>query len=238
MNNIKSIHVPEKKLNLMTNNKINLFKNQKKSEIILTESDNENIKKEKNSNDVFYIKERKYVLEDPLFIKGLSESLKTIVLEDLIEYYKNELFELTNGCWILKTNKWKNPYDNRWNRKLIIDKIDNIDISHKIYKTYMELPIDFTNISHYELYLDNREINSFHGKVLLNVWNIPREYTILIYFNNYKYPICYQYKFSLFQFPNLECYKYKTDKIFSTNELIQRKINIETKLHILNNIIK
>ena len=109
--------------------------------------------------------------------------------ENYINFYKNKLFELENGYWQIQNN---------WKRKqLQLIDVNNNNIPNKIYKLYYEYPTDnLNNIDYYELFIDGREYNKFGSNILLNEWDTPREYIILIYIKNNKYPICYKYYFS------------------------------------------
>lgn len=105
-----------------------------------------------------------------------------------IDFYKNKIFELKHGYWQIR-NSWRRE-------QLQLVNEDNTNIPNKVYNLYYEYPININNITYYKLFVDGREINKFNNNILLDEWNEPREYIILIFIKNNKYPICYEYKFS------------------------------------------
>ena len=164
-------YIPVEAWNLMSNNDKNtFFKNQKVNYVINIDSDSdEPVEKTDIKNEI---------------LNNVEELKKTY-----IDYYKNKLSELKYGYWKIRNN-WKRE------QLQLINK-DNINIPNKIYKLHYEYPIDnINNINYYKLFVDGREINKFDYNILLNEWDIPKEYIILIYLNNSKYPICYEYCFS------------------------------------------
>ena len=156
------------------------------------------------------------------------ENFKLISLEEIKkfkEYYNNKLNELTKGCWILKDT---------WHRRQIqlINTTNMKNIKYKIYVNYNILPLEKQNIVKYELYIDGRETNNFDGKILYDEWDNIREYIVLIYLKNNKYPICYEYKFSILQYNNE---KYNNNEY---NKIMEEKTELEFKLFMLNNMNK
>ena len=121
------------------------------------------------------------------------------VAQKFIQHYKNELFELTEGCWVLQAGH----YDGK-------QLASNIDIPYKIYTRYDNPPNNFPNIPNIEsvlLSLDGQETNSFDGKILMSHGQ-PRAYTVMIKFTQKinirdiqsRY-ICYKYVFSTLNYP-------------------------------------
>ena len=106
------------------------------------------------------------------------------------------------------------------------------NIKYKIYTNYDVFRLENENIERYELYIDGRETNNFDGKILYDEWDNIREYIVLIYLKNNKYPICYEYKFSKLQYNNE---KYNNEEY---EKIIEEKKELEFKLFILNNIKK
>ena len=149
-----------------------------------------------------------------------------------IKYYTNELFELTNGVWILHNIIWKNTNindENINNNYYILE--DKYNIPHKIYTDYNQLPLNLKNIKYYKLFLDDILVNNFDGLIQLNKWDIPCEYTILLYFEGITNPICYKYKFGLELY-----YKQTNNKTSGYLALQNKKTEIESQLFILQNL--
>lgn len=155
--------------------------------------------------------------------------------KDLISYYTNKLFEIKNGYWELNTGKWNG----------ISMLHSNESYPFKVHKTYEFLPIDFKNISHFILYINGQECDSFTGKIINNKrYNRPASYDILIYFKELKYPIHYSYRFGEYILIN---YKKKdsdykkyisllNDKIMQVNSILY--LLDSTPTNYLSNFIK
>lgn len=201
-------YIPLKAWELMSQkNKEDFYKNSKKKEIIdLTKEENQDIEKKNIKNEM------------EIFKLNSLEEIKTFK-----EYYNNKLNELTKGCWILK---------DKWNRKQIqiVNTTYMKNIKYKIYTNYNILPLENENIERYELYIDSRETNNFDGKILYDEWDNIREYIVLIYLKDNKYPICYEYNFSKLQYNN-EKYNNK-----EYGKIMEEKKELEFKLFILNNM--
>ena len=105
----------------------------------------------------------------------LASRKRSEAAQKFIQQYKNELFELTEGSWVLQAG--------HYNGKQLAS---NIDIPYKIYTRYDNPPNNFPNIPNIEsvlLNLDGQETNSFDGKILMNNrLGRPREYTVMIKF--------------------------------------------------------
>ena len=172
-------------------------------------------------------------IDDILDIEKLKINNKNDVKKIYINYYKNRLFELCNGCWVIK-NDWTNTQIQIYDSENI--NIESVPI--KVYKLYYDLPINIENIINYKLFLDGREIDKFDNNILLNEYDIPREYIILIYLKNNIYPICYEY-----------CFSFYSQTIFKKNvgyninlinkELVKQKeqiVHFEAQIFILQNL--
>tara|TARA_Y100000741_G_scaffold298172_1_gene239173 strand:- start:4162 stop:4845 length:684 start_codon:yes stop_codon:yes gene_type:complete len=177
-------YIPQEAWDIMTDyNKQEFFKNQKVKPIIAIDSDSDEINIENVPN--VEIKLENVNLEN---FKQQSISNKKKQNKRYIDFYKNKIFELKHGYWQIRNN---------WRREqLQLVNEDNTKIPNKVYNLYYEYPININNITYYKLFVDGREINKFNNNILLNEWNEPREYIILIFIKNNKYPICYEYKFS------------------------------------------
>lgn len=132
-------------------------------------------------------------MDDILDTEEVKINNKDDIKKKYINYYKDQLFELCHGCWVIK-NDWTNAQIQIYDSGNI--NIESVPI--KVYKLYYELPINIENIINYKLFLDGREIDKFDNNILLNEYDIPREYIILIYLKDNKYPICYEYCFSFY----------------------------------------
>ena len=250
----KPSYIPQNAWNIMSNkNKTEFFKNQKIYEIINIDSDNDEYIIKENKPEIKLENKPEIKLENKPEIKlenkpeikleikpeiklEIKPEIKPEILNNkeeskktYINYYKNKLFELQNGCWIIR---------NSWRRKqLQVVNIDNLNIPNKVYKLYYDIPINLENIVNYTLFLDGREIDKLHSNILLNEWNTPREYIILIYLKNNKYPICYEYCFSNYSetiFKQNNGYNIELNKKF-----IQHKEdikNLESQIFILQNL--
>ena len=152
-------YIPQVAWNIMTDaNKREFFKKQKiQHPIINLEGDYD--------TDINIIKKETFVKREKLNHK--EETKKTYV-----NFYKNKLFEIQHGYWVIKNN---------WRREqLQLVNTNNVNIPNKIYKLHYDFSILIDNIVCYKLFLDGREINKFDNNILVNEWNIPREYIILI----------------------------------------------------------
>ena len=111
----------------------------------------------------------------------------------------------------------------------------NKEYPFKIHKKYDDLPIHFPNISHFILYINGIECNSFTGKIINNKrYNRPCSYDILIYFKEQKYPIHYTYKFGDYVLIN---YKKKDKDYKQSIILLNDKImEINSKIYLLDNV--
>lgn len=172
-------YIPLRAWNIMSDNdKKELFKNQKVQTIITINSDTDDL----TSENIIKVETKQENITNTS-LNNTKEQKKTY-----INFYKNKLFELKHGSWKIRNN---------WRREQLqlINK-DNVNIPNKVYNLYYEYPLNINNITSYKLFLDGREINNFNHNILLNEWNEPREYIMLIYLKNNKYPICYEYHFS------------------------------------------
>lgn len=103
---------------------------------------------------------------------------------DLLKYFKNELFELTEGCWVQGPIKQsKHNY------------INNQDYPIKIYKAYFELPLPDTlfykiNLSNDFILQQYRKQPSKNNIIEIKYYNGVEQFPILIY--SYKFPINYE----------------------------------------------
>ncbi len=206
----KPTYIPSEAWNIMTDTeKKEFFKNQKEQTIITIDSDSddcisENIKK----TDLNNTKEQK---------------------KTYINFYKNKLFELKYGYWIIR---------NSWRRKQLhlINK-DNVNIPRKVYNLYYEYPINVNTITSYKLFVDGREINKFDNNVILNEWDEPREYVMLIYLKNNKYPICYEYHFSDYTKLHIKQKKeYNIDENVNLQKIIDNITYCNSQIFILENL--
>lgn len=172
-------YIPLRAWNIMSDNdKKEFFKNQKVQPIITIDSDSD----DSTSENITKVEIKQENITNTN-LNNTKEQKKTY-----INFYKNKLFELKHGCWKIRNN---------WRREQLqlINK-DNVNIPNKVYNLYYDYPLNINNITSYKLFLDGREINNFNHNILLNEWNEPREYIMLIYLKNNKYPICYEYHFS------------------------------------------
>ena len=145
--------------------------------------------------------------------------------KDLVEYYTNKLFEIQYGYYELHTGIWNG----------VSMLHSNKEYPFKIHKKYDDLPIHFPNISHFILYINGIECNSFTGKIINNKrYNRPCSYDILIYFKEQKYPIHYTYKFGDYVLIN---YKKKDKDYKQSIILLNDKImEINSKIYLLDNV--
>ena len=159
------------------NDKKEFFKNQKAQTIITIDSDTD----DSTSENITKVE----IKQENITNTSLNNTKEQKIY---INFYKNKLFELKHGYWKIRNN---------WRREQLqlINK-DNVNIPNKVYNLYYEYPLNINNLTSYKLLLDGREINNFNHNILLNEWNEPREYIMLIYLKNNKYPICYEYHFS------------------------------------------
>ena len=178
-------YIPLEAWNIMTDyNKQEFFKNQKIKPIIAIDSD----------SDEFIIENVPNVeikLENINLEKFKQKSIlnnKTKKIKIYTDFYKNKIFELKHGYWQIK-NSWRRE-------QLQLINEDDTNIPNKVYNLYYDYPTNINNITYYKLFIDGREINKFNNNILLNEWDEPREYIILIFTKNNKYPICYEYNFS------------------------------------------
>jgi len=147
--------------------------------------------------------------------------------EEFIEYYKNKLFELDEGCWVLnKTGRSSGYYTT--------SKLDNVFLPDKIYNKFNQIPIYSPIIEDIKYMIDNCEVKSFNNNILFKINNkIPKKYSILLKFEgldlNNRFYICYDYEFSKLKYPSEKT-------LNDLNNLIERKKDIEYKLYILENL--
>lgn len=178
-------YIPQNAWDIMTDyNKQEFFKHQKVKPIITIDSDSDEISI-KNSPNV------EIKLENINLEKFKQKSIlnnKTKKIKIYTDFYKNKIFELNHGYWQIR-NSWRRE-------QLQLVNEDNTNIPNKVCNLYYEYPININNITYYKLFVDGREINKFNNNILLDEWNEPREYIILIFIKNNKYPICYEYNFS------------------------------------------
>lgn len=178
-------YIPQEAWDIMTDyNKQEFFKNQKVKPIIAIDSDSDEINIENVPN--VEIKLENVNLEN--FKQQSILNNKKKQNKRYIDFYKNKIFELKHGYWQIK-NSWRRE-------QLQLVNKDDTNIPNKVYNLYYEYPTNINNITYYKLFIDGREINKFNNNILLNEWDEPREYIILIFIKNNKYPICYEYNFS------------------------------------------
>ena len=148
--------------------------------------------------------------------------------EDFIRSYKNELFELEHGCWVLNKTGRSCGYHTTF-------KLDNVYLPDKIYGwKYNQLPMYSPIIKEIKYMIDNCPVDSFNNNILYKKDNkTPRKYSILLKFEgtgfNNRFHICYDYEFSKLKFPILKSLNdfYHTEK---------RKNDVEYKLFMLENL--
>lgn len=142
-------------------------------------------------------------------------------------YYKNLLFELENGCWILNKTGRSCGYHT-------VFKLDNVCLPNKIYNKFNQIPIYTPIIEDIKYMIDNCIVNSFDNKVLYKKDNkTPKKYSVLLKFDgqgfNNRFYVCYDYEFGKLNFPFL--------KSESDLDCIEKtKKDIEFKLFLLENI--
>lgn len=147
--------------------------------------------------------------------------------EDFIKMYKNELFELNEGCWILNKTGKSCGYHT-------VFKLDNVCLPDKIYNKFNQIPIYTPIIEDIKYMIDNCIVDSFDNKILYKKDNkTPRKYSILLKFDgpgfNNRFYVCYDYEFSKLKFPFLK-------SVSDLDCTEKRKKDIEFKLFILENI--
>ena len=147
--------------------------------------------------------------------------------EDFITFYKNELFELEYGCWVLnKTGRSCGHHT--------VFKLDNVFLPDKIYNKFNQIPIYSPIIYDIKYMIDNCNVDSFDNKILYKKDNkTPRKYSVLLKFDgpgfNNRFHICYDYEFSKLKFP-----LFKSPHDFYYTE--KRKKDVEYKLFVLQNL--
>ena len=146
--------------------------------------------------------------------------------ESFIRIYKNELFELNEGCWILNKTGKSCGYHT-------VFKLDNVCLPNKIYNKFNQIPIYTPIIEDIKYMIDNCVVDSFSNKVLYKKDNkTPRKYSILLKFDgpgfSNRFYVCYDYEFSKLKYPKQE----KNDPYYSE----KRKKDIEYKLFILESL--
>ena len=147
--------------------------------------------------------------------------------EDFITFYKNELFELEYGCWVLnKTGRSCGHHT--------VFKLDNVFLPDKIYNKFNQIPIYSPIIYDIKYMIDNCNVDSFDNKILYKKDNkTPRKYSVLLKFDgpgfNNRFHVCYDYEFSKLKFP-----LFKSPHDFYYTE--KRKKDIEYKLFVLQNL--
>ena len=147
--------------------------------------------------------------------------------EDFITFYKNELFELEYGCWVLnKTGRSCGHHT--------VFKLDNVFLPDKIHNKFNQIPIYSPIIYDIKYMIDNCNVDSFDNKILYKKDNkTPRKYSVLLKFDgpgfNNRFHICYDYEFSKLKFP-----LFKSPHAFSYTE--KRKKDVEYKLFVLENL--
>ena len=145
---------------------------------------------------------------------------------DFIRYYKNELFELENGCWVLNKNGRSSGHHT-------IFKLDNVYLPEKIYNKFNQVPIYSPIIENIKYLIDNCEVESFNSRILYKKDNkTPRQYSVLLKFEgkgfNNRFYVCYDYEFSKLKYPN----PHKNDPYYTQ----KTKNDIEYKLFVLENL--
>jgi len=143
--------------------------------------------------------------------------------EDLITYYQNELFELTDGCWVLNKTGRSCGYHTAL-------KLDNVFLPDKIYNKYNQLPIYSPIIEEIKYMIDGHEVKSFENIILFKKdGKTPKKYSVLLKFEgsgfNNRFHICYDYEFSKLKYP--------TSQINNTYCTQKRKKDIQYKLFVL-----
>ena len=146
---------------------------------------------------------------------------------DFIRYYKNELFELEHGCWVLNKTGRSCGYHTTF-------KLDNVCLPDKIYNKFHQVPIYSPIIQDIKYMIDSCPVDSFDNKILYKKDNkTPRQYSVLLKFEgkgfNNRFHICYDYEFSKLQFP-----LFKSPHDFYHTE--KRKKDVEYKLFVLQNL--
>lgn len=147
--------------------------------------------------------------------------------EDFITFYKNELFELEYGCWVLnKTGRSCGHHT--------VFKLDNVFLPDKIYNKFNQIPIYSPIIYDIKYMIDNCNVDSFDNKILYKKDNkTPRKYSVLLKFDgpgfNNRFHVCYDYEFSKLKFP-----LFKSPHDFYYTE--KRKKDVEYKLFVLQNL--
>tara|TARA_Y100001954_G_C15609908_1_gene502328 strand:- start:206 stop:694 length:489 start_codon:yes stop_codon:yes gene_type:complete len=147
--------------------------------------------------------------------------------EQFIKYYKNQLIELNEGCWILNKTGRSCGYHT-------VYKLENVFLPDKIYNKFCQVPIYSPIIEDIKYMIDNCEVELFSNNVLYKKDNkTPRKYSVLLKFEgkgfNNRFHICYDYEFSKLKYPHQ---KLQNDFYYS----IERKKDIEYKLYILQNL--
>lgn len=146
--------------------------------------------------------------------------------EDFIKTYKNELFELNEGCWILnKTGKSCGHHS--------VFKLDNVYLPDKIYGwKYNQLPMYSPIIKEIKYMIDSCEVESFDKMLYKKDGKTPSQYSVLLKFEgtgfNNRFYVCYDYEFSKLKYPKQE----KNDPYYSE----KRKKDVEYKLFILESL--
>ena len=174
-------YMPLKAWNIMSDaDKKEFFKNQKVQPVITIDSDSDS--DDSTSQNIIKVDIKKENITQPSLNNRIEQK------KIYINFYKNKLFELKHGYWKIR-NSWRRE------QLQLINK-DNVNILNKVYNLHYEYPVNIDNITNFKLFLDGREINKFDNNIVLNEWDNPREYVMLIYLENNKYPICYEYHFS------------------------------------------
>jgi hypothetical protein len=145
------------------------------------------------------------------------------IKKKFITHYNNELFELTKGYWELCLEN-----------TILSNQLRIIKLPKKIYHTYETIPT-FNDMLKYKLYVDEQEINTFTGKLLINKFNKPCVYTIQVFFKDYTH-VNYKYKFGehyLYHYFRLSLNTEDTQKYELLNK---KKTELESQLFLLNHI--
>ena len=79
--------------------------------------------------------------------------------EDFITYYKNELFELEHGSWVLDKSGRSCGYHTTF-------KLDNVCLPDKIYNKCNQIPIYSPIIEDIKYMIDSCPVDSFDNKIL------------------------------------------------------------------------